>query len=250
MKTYRPDTIPVPDTQSDLLPVNELFYSIQGEGRWVGCPACFLRLHYCSVGCSWCDTKYTWSPNQASEMEWVSPNDVLSRLIHLIPEPAHNQQAVHLVITGGEPLLFQEQLIPVVTNAKEFGFALVEVETSGTIAPIAELMEQVNWWNCSPKLSNSGLSAERRIFREALSVIAGKGNADWKFVVRDERDVEEILRDYSELIPKDRVMLMPEGVTKNAQMQRLPLIGDLAMKYGFRVTARLHTLLWDNERGR
>lgn len=77
------------------LPVVEEFYSLQGEGFHVGKPAYFLRIGGCDVGCSWCDSKESWNPeiHPAVELEHIIENII-------------NCPAKAVVITGGEPLLF------------------------------------------------------------------------------------------------------------------------------------------------
>src|SRR5215475_10354965 len=73
--------------------IAEAFFSIQGEGATAGLPAVFIRLQGCSVGCRWCDTKYSWDPAGGQE----------ARLDSLIEE-ARGHPCRRAVITGGKPL--------------------------------------------------------------------------------------------------------------------------------------------------
>src|SRR5512139_1018185 len=107
----------------------EIFYSIQGEGANIGRPAVFLRLGLCNLHCSWCDTRYTW--------DWQSFNPQ-EQLLEISCEEAAREILKHncryVVITGGEPLIQQEQLRPLCEDLKSRGFD-IEFETNGTLVP-------------------------------------------------------------------------------------------------------------------
>jgi len=99
------------------LPLMEAFYTIQGEGRFTGYPAYFIRLGGCDVGCVWCDVKESWEAGK-----WpVLP-------IEKIVEDALSYPGRLVVITGGEPLLYN--LDPLTRLLKEKGFT-TNIETSG-----------------------------------------------------------------------------------------------------------------------
>jgi 7-carboxy-7-deazaguanine synthase len=99
------------------LPVMEAFYTIQGEGRFTGTPAYFIRLGGCDVGCVWCDVKESWEAGK-----WP----VLA--IEEIVEEAIKYPGRLVVITGGEPLMYD--LAPLTRLLKENGFT-TNIETSG-----------------------------------------------------------------------------------------------------------------------
>src|SRR5678815_6049615 len=73
--------------------IAEIFFSIQGEGPTAGLPAVFIRLQGCSVGCRWCDTKYSWDPAAGRA---VDLDELMSQ--------ARSYPCRRVVITGGEPL--------------------------------------------------------------------------------------------------------------------------------------------------
>ena len=223
----------------------EIFRSIQGEGVTAGTPAVFLRLATCNLACTWCDTKYTW--------DWETHSydaEVLQLPIADAQERILAFDCPRLVITGGEPLLQQEELAPLVTSLSQDG-VYCEVETNATIAPQPEMIEAITQWNVSPKTSSSGNRPERREVASALSVFLGLSNAYFKFVVVEPRDVEEVcgLVDRHGL-PPDRVLLMPEGTTADTVQERSIWVAEACERYGFRFTTRVHILLWGAQRGR
>ncbi len=144
--------------------INEVFESIQGEGSYTGVPAIFLRLQGCPVGCPWCDTRHTWTVSLDKELSqqavmaqgqetdnWFSASsDDLWRLYR-----DKGYQARHIVITGGEPCMYD---LTVLTG--EFiqrGFS-VQIETSGTFAVRAHPKV---WVTLSPKVDMPGGYAVR-----------------------------------------------------------------------------------------
>ena len=111
--------------------VNEIFYSIQGEGHYTGTPAIFIRLAGCNLRCDFCDTEH--HPYQDLTEEGIM------RKIADFP-------ASHVVITGGEPML---QLTLSFINHLHSAGKFVQIETNGTI-PIKGYLP-IAWITCSPK---------------------------------------------------------------------------------------------------
>ena len=223
----------------------EVFYSLQGEGATMGTPSVFLRLATCNLACSWCDTKYTW--------DWANfdyAQEVVSLETFQLEERILGFSCTNLVITGGEPLLQQSELAPLVTSLKAHGMRF-EVETNGTIAPEGDLARDIDQWNVSPKLANSGNPAERREEPTALTEFQKLPNAYFKFVVAEPGDVDEVcdFRDRYGL-PNQRVILMPEGRSPEALNSRSGWVSEACVREGFRFSTRLHILLWGDERGR
>ena len=105
------------------LRISEVFRSLQGEGPSAGTPAHFLRLQGCDVGCTWCDSKYTWDANGGRE---AALDQVFDELRALGDAPL-------IVVTGGEPLA--HPAIDAVLDRALAGWARVEVETSGLEPP-------------------------------------------------------------------------------------------------------------------
>jgi len=259
--------------------VSEIFSSIQGEGINLGAPSVFLRLAVCNLHCWYCDTKYTWlytekmlqtvrADLKALEIEdsqfpgdlrvYEPLNETTSTSIEDVESKIQRLDIGHLVVTGGEPMLQQTQLIPLFlrlkrpTSQKKDPF-YIEIETNGTIKPSREILPLVDQWNVSPKLSSSGNSEFAREKKEALETFATLANAFFKFVVstlgfeQDLREIEKLSSSYR--IPPSRIMLMPEGTDARILKERTVLLSKVCEKLGYRVTPRLHILLWGNRRG-
>ncbi len=232
------------DTTSDHLAVSEIFHSIQGEGPMAGFPATFLRLGFCNLRCVWCDTKYTWDWDRYDPKREVRsvPLSEVQRRLKAFP-------CDHLVITGGEPLLQQRALEPLLERLAQDG-CFIEIETAGTILPSSALRRMVHQWNVSPKLQNSGNPRERRENEDAMRTLVANERAFFKFVLCEPTDIEEV----NDLVGRygiegDRVILMPEAVEPDSLARKGLWVADLCEKFGYRFSTRLQIEWWGGARG-
>ena len=165
--------------------ISEIFKSIQGEGTNAGKPAIFLRTAECNLKCTWCDTKYTWdwkSFDYSKEVKEISIKDIRERIEQF--------NLRHLVITGGEPLMQQDDLAELLVFLKPDFY--VEIETNGTILPNNALSTLVDQWNVSPKTKNSGNPLELCEDNECYAFFSKQKNCYFKYVVENEDDLVEI----------------------------------------------------------
>lgn len=226
-----------------VLRVAEMFASFQGEGPSAGQRAAFIRLSGCGVGCSWCDEPQTWDWSRFSR-------DQESTRVELDEACAWaaGTGAGLAVITGGEPLA-QLRAVTGLAVALAAAGLRVEVETSGTLTPTAELCAAVSMFSVSPKLANSGVPLERRIRPEALAAFAACGKAVFKFVACGTGDLDEAgeLAARFGLAP---VWVMPEGTTAGRVLEGMRELADGVLERGWNLTGRSHVLIWDGARGR
>lgn len=228
----------------DGLVVAEVFGpTFQGEGPSTGRRAAFVRLGRCNLDCAWCDTPYTWDWDRfdpAAELHRASVSSVLAALDAMAPQL--------VVVTGGEPLLQQRRLAPLLEGCAARGWS-VEIETNGTIVPDARVVAVVGQWNVSPKLANSGVSVDQRIRPDALAALLATGRAVFKFVVAEPADLDEVasLADAHGL---ESVWIMPEGTDATMLLERARQLAEPVLARGWNLTPRLHVLLWGDQRGR
>ena len=239
----------------------EIFHTLQGEGVSVGAPAVFVRLSLCNLHCVWCDTDHTWN---FEGTPWKHEKDGVAgyakhRKEDVIIEMSPNEVAEivrgfcrrRVVLTGGEPLLHEAELVELMAALSKDGEEwFFEVETNGTKMPGAGFLGLIGQINVSPKLANSGMGEELRLKPTVLAGLAATGKAWFKFVVRDERDITEI-RSLMERagIPGNRVILMPEGRTVEALDSTAAWLAERCRDLGFRLSDRLHVRLWGDRRG-
>lgn len=129
--------------------INEIFYSLQGEGYFTGTAAVFLRFSGCNLRCGFCDTRH-------EEFTEMSPADIVARL--------REYPSRHVVVTGGEPSLQLDQIL--VDMLHDEGF-FIQIETNGT----RQLPEGIDWVTCSPKGTAPGESAVKLRHIDELKVV-------------------------------------------------------------------------------
>lgn len=129
--------------------INEIFYSLQGEGYFTGTPAVFLRMSGCNLKCPFCDTAH----EDYTEMSPVQ-----------IAEALRAYPARHVVITGGEPSLQLDQML--VDLLHDEGW-FIQIETNGT----NQLPEEIDWVTCSPKPGPTGEITVRLRHIDELKVV-------------------------------------------------------------------------------
>jgi 7-carboxy-7-deazaguanine synthase len=239
----------------------EIFHTVQGEGISAGCPAVFIRTSRCNLHCVWCDTDHTWNfegtpwPHEKDAIPGYSKHRKSDVTIELTPEEAANAiLAFHcprVVITGGEPLLQENELLEMAgILRREQPATILEVETNGTRIPSAEFSRTIDQFNVSPKLTNAGMPENLRLNPEALATFAESPKAWFKFVVASPPDLLEIQSLRSRFsIPADRILLMPEGRTAAALDRSAAQLAAVCRDLGFRFCDRLHIRLWGDKRG-
>jgi len=227
----------------DFLTVSEKFTSIQGEGATMGVKSIFLRLSGCNLLCMsehWtCDSIEVWRKGIKTDFEDVFTDEEVLKL----------QNNYHLIITGGEPLLYQKKVCEFLFWFKEKHnfMPILEFETNGTIVPEPYLRMNVKHWNVSPKLSSSGAGI-KRLNTEALDIFNKLPQTIFKFVVSSDKDIEEINSTFSSL-DWFKIWLMPAGSDRDELDLIRELVVDRCLKYNFNYSERLHIVIWNQKTG-
>ena len=223
--------------------INEIFYSLQGEGLLSGIPSVFVRLAGCPLRCKWCDTKYTWD-NEAG-------NDYS---IEEIFQTVQQWPCKFIVITGGEPMANSD--LPELVQRLKASDKHITIETAG-IAFIPDLA--CDLMSISPKLSNSTpddpkLAANHEDSRLDIAVLRkliDNYKYQLKFVVDSQDDLAEIQQTIEKLgnVDSKKVMLMPQAATRDELLAKSPMVAEMCKRTGFAFCQRLQVLLWNNKRG-
>ncbi len=283
------------------LKVSELFYSAQGEGRFVGVPSVFLRTFGCNFTCSGfgcapgvksteadevaknvhlykdflslplvntgCDSYASWHPAFKDLSPTVETKDLVDQMLALTPNHhwmQENGNDVHLVITGGEPLLgWQRAYSELLDNQAMQDLKNLTFETNGTQELSdrfqAYLVEWQRWKNreitfsVSPKLSASGEAWSDAICPNIVSSYQSFGTTYLKFVVETEEHFAEVDRAVKEFRAggfRGVVYVMPQGGVVTPYAQNRVKVADWALTKGYCYSPRLHVDLWGNGWGK
>ena len=143
------------------LPVVEEFFSLQGEGFHTGKAAYFIRLGGCDIGCSWCDSRFSWNPEIHPVVETKS---IIDRVVE--------SGADSVVVTGGEPLMWSlDDLCKGLKNKNISTF----IETSGAY----QLTGMWDWICLSPKQNMPPITDICKVADELKVIISNKSDFDW-----------------------------------------------------------------------
>jgi 7-carboxy-7-deazaguanine synthase len=232
------------------------FYTIQGEGKYIGYPSVFCRTSTCNLKCHWVNTDGTSTicdtPHTSFNPE-VNMTDIGTLVSNIT---SYNCQ--HIVITGGEPFLqknlslFIEQLKQVMPNC------FITIETNGTLysKTLADFI------SISPKLSSSGMDLKygklhnsKRINLDSLKELITNHEYQLKFVINDHNDISEILqlRDQLQNMTgfniNDNIWVMPQGIEDTQLQSKMKWLWDVCKEYKWKYSDRLHVRCYGHIKG-
>ena len=206
--------------------INEIFFSLQGEGLRIGVPTIFVRTTACNLRCSWCDTEYAF--NGGTEMS-------LDQILTTIKE----YRTRSVCVTGGEPL-WQEEMIPFIELLNKNDYQVVlETGWHMSIKDIPSKDELI----VSLDIKCPSSKMHHRMLWDNLKYL--RPSDQLKFVIQDREDYQyakDILEKNSIKAP---IIMTPEGGTD------LNWLGEQVLKdqLDVRVLPQLHKIIWGDARG-
>ena len=281
--------------------VSEIFYSAQGEGRFVGVPSVFLRTFGCNFTCSGfgcspgdrsteadevakvvhlykdflslplvntgCDSYASWHPAFKELSTNYDTKDLVDLMLALTPNnhwTQANGNDVHLVITGGEPLLgWQRTYEELLSHERMQDLQNLTFETNGTQTLQNRFIDYLLSWadvpgrevtfSVSPKLSASGEKWEEAIRPEIVRMYQDYGTTYLKFVVDSEahfNEVDQAVKEYRAVGFSGKVYVMPQGGVVTPYAENRVRVADWALARGYNYSPRLHVDLWGNGWGK
>lgn len=278
--------------------VSEIFYSIQGEGRFTGVPSVFLRTFGCNFTCSGfgckpgevsqerlaidpkqyktyaeiplvktgCDSFGSWDPRAKHLSPFYDVASLSNKLVDLLPNNRWlqpNGNNIHLVITGGEPLLgWQRSYESLLSTESMWDLTQITFETNGTQEILPEFKEYLKRWSShklkevtfsvSPKLSASGESWADAIRPKTVRSYEKIGTVYLKFVVETEAhfdEVDQAVAEYRAAGFRGMVYVMPVGGVNEVYDGNKFNVAEEALKRGYYYSPRLHIDLFGNSHG-
>lgn len=213
--------------------INEMFYSIQGEGPNAGAPAVFIRFQGCQLRCPWCDTGSSLDPDDPHRN--LTPDKILAEI--------SAWPCKHVVITGGDPS-FQIEALDELSHFLLRHEYTLEMETSGLRPVPLEICHRFERINVGLKLPNESQPFADSYYRAAIAHYRTLPQACFKIVIDGEEDIRFVVERLigTGLLRRERVVLMPLGITPEEQNRRAPLVIEACKAHGFRFTPRLHIM--------
>lgn len=226
-----------------MLSVSEIFYSLQGEGPYVGYPALFIRLAGCiKPFCPWCDTPYAYYISQGEHM---SNEQILSFCRNILANQRSGvfselSEKILIVMTGGEPFLQwgrqQEELIEIFLSS---GYWL-QYETSGRVQ-----IPSISTDSCKIVVSPKYLKGGWDFLSENVT------EADFfKFVLNNGNEMSLVLQFIQNYdIDPSSVYLMPRASNKTELDKVANYVGEISKQYGLKFSPRLQLELFGGKEG-
>lgn len=274
--------------------VSEIFYSAQGEGRFVGVPSVFLRTFGCNFTCggfgmrpgevsqerdqvdpkqysrfedlplvtTGCDSYASWDPRFKRFSPSLDIDTIVDRMLALTPNNhwrQRNDNAVHLVITGGEPLLGWQRAYPeLLKHSRMQDLEDLTFETNGTQPLTDELADFLCdgldvTFSVSAKLPVSGEKWAEAIQPDVVMGYQAVAHTYLKFVVERVEDfdhVDQAVTEYRDAGFEGPVYVMPVGGVVSVYDGNRINVADEAMRRGYWYSPRLHVDIWGNGWGK
>ncbi len=222
--------------EESLIPMVEIYETVEGEGTRAGFPTIFVRLFGCNLRCTWCDTTYSYPPGKAEHHMTIGE----------IVEEVNGKRATHLCLTGGEPLMYGERsaaLVQALANIERLQD--IHIETNGAIdlQPfVAEIDAAKVRYIMDYKLPDSGEGG--RMVLSNLELLRQQDEV--KFVIASERDFIEACAVLDGHVIKAQALFSPVWETMPpAKLVQLMLDRGLS---GVRLSLQLHKIIWDPQK--
>jgi len=242
------------DKETLLVSDDKAFYTLEGEGEFVGMPSVFFRMSMCNLTCKGfasedsphgCDSFVSWSIKNKMTFNEIFKYFEEHKLVDKLREGAIFK------LTGGEPMVQQKQLLKFIAEfINKYDFhPLIDFETNATIKPDEKWIEYYRaTFTTSPKLTTNGDPEKRTYKPEVLKWHKDVGSG-FKFVINASEDIDEIWRKYVEdgdiNLPKNRIWFMPCSGSRVEHVKNAPAVAEYAKAMNVNFSPRLHLLLWD-----
>jgi 7-carboxy-7-deazaguanine synthase len=217
--------------------INEIFYSIQGEGQFIGRPMAFIRVSGCNLRCSWCDTKYAYD----SGLE-LSIEDIIKKI--------GKYPTNHVCLTGGEPLI-QDESIKLIESLIKLGYTIY-LETNGSIKLDNLIKNEFLKISMDIKCPSSG--EEQKMNFDNLKFL-GAGD-QVKFIIVDDGDYNYARMIINKYLSNNdsEIIFTPchNNLNRIENKFNLPILAEKVLNDGLkvRVLPQLHKIIWpEKERG-
>ena len=243
------------DKETIFLSDDLIFYTLEGEGEYIGQPSVFMRMSMCNLTCigfasedspNGCDSYISWS---------VKNKKTFNEVFELMEEGhhvTHLREGAIWKLTGGEPMIQQKQLLKLVEAfTQKYNFVpRIDFETNATLMPDERWVTDFKaTFTTSPKLTTNG-DPEEKTYKPDVLKWHREHNSGFKFVINKSEDIEEIWRKYVKdekgiNVSLNRIWFMPCCGSREEHIVNAPAVAEYAKAMHVNFSPRLHLLLWN-----
>ena len=234
---------------------DKAFYTLEGEGEYVGVPSVFFRLSMCNLTCQGfasedsphgCDSYISWSVKNKMTFNEIFKYFEDNKLVDKLRNDAIFK------LTGGEPLIQQKQLLKFIEAfIDKYSFCpRIDFETNATLMPDVKWKEEYKaTFTTSPKLTTNG-DPEKRSYKPKVLKWHSDNQSGFKFVIASSEDIDEIWRKYVKdnngiNVPLGRIWFMPCCGSRKEHVENAVAVAEYAKAMNVKFSPRLHLLIWD-----
>ena len=242
------------DKETLLVSDDKAFYTLEGEGEYVGVPSVFFRLSMCNLTCKGfasadsphgCDSYISWSVKNKMTFneifEYFEKHELVDKL----------KRGAIFKLTGGEPLVQQKQLLKFIEAyiEKYDHHPVIDFETNATIMPDKQWVRKYYAsFTTSPKLTSNG-DPEEKSYKPKVLKWHSEAGSGFKFVITSDKDINEIWRKYVDdntvQVAKNRIWFMPCCGSRKEHIENATAVAEYAKAMNVNFSPRLHLLIWD-----
>jgi 7-carboxy-7-deazaguanine synthase len=206
--------------------INEIFYSIQGEGKWMGLPNIFIRTTGCNLRCSFCDTTYAYETGEEMSIE-----EIINRI--------RKHPCNYVCITGGEPLL-QEAIVQLIDVLLEKKYVIC-LETNGSIGIESLVGKKSLLISLDIKCPSSTMHEKMNFNNVSLLTC----NDQLKFIIQNREDYEYAKKIIKKYKPQSAIFFQPVWGINLKELSSWVLNDGLDVRIGL----QLHKIIWGDGEG-
>ena len=242
------------DKETLLVSDDKAFYTLEGEGEFVGMPSVFFRMSMCNLTCEGfasedsphgCDSFVSWSIKNKMTFNEIFEYFEEHKLVDKLKAGAIFK------LTGGEPMVQQRSLLKFIEAfIQKYEFTpIIDFETNSTIKPDDRWINEFRaTFTTSPKLTTNG-DPEKKTYKPEVLKWHKENGSGFKFVINTSEDIDEIWRKYvlddEVKLPKDRIWFMPCSGSREEHVKNAPAVAEYAKAMNVNFSPRLHLLIWD-----
>lgn len=214
-----------------------IFYTLQGEGKNVGYPTLFIRLHGSNINYGREELRHTWDKShpEYSSFTTVTENSLLNIALDYVKVSPQSESIKHLCFTGGEAMLQQKAIVAFIEHNLNYRY---EIETNGLIYPDDELKKRVNTGHV--KINVSPIFSKKYILTKGqITKLSNLWNVEFKLECQDVTEILKYIEHFDATIARNQFYILPKGDSEEEYKKNRNKLFNQCIEYGLILSPRM-----------